>query len=150
MDPTSGLDNDTTMSFSPPDALSQSTNMSRSTANLTESGSHQAASGPTLHGRSSYATIDRKTISNERLDGTAGASPGAASSRPSRTKETRPAGNQSTAVSATVLRDHQGTAQRGDASQFCVEVDPRSRAGEVSPRVAIVLPLVILTDCRLI
>ena len=148
MNTATGLDNDTTKSFSPPDALSKSTNMPRSTTNLTDLGSHQAASGPTLYGRSSYATIDRKTISNERLDGATGASPGAAPSRPSRTKESRPADHQSTAVSATVSMDHQGTAQRIDSSQFGVEADARSRAGQVSPRVAIVLPPIVLTDDR--
>ena len=63
----------------------------------------------------------------------ASASSGAALSRPSRTREARPADNQSTVVPEAVLRDRQATAQRGDISKFGVEVNAQSRAGQVSP-----------------
>jgi hypothetical protein len=142
MDPTSGLDNDNTKTSSPPDALSNSTNTSQSKTKLTDSGSHLATSGPTLQGRSSYATI-RKTISNERLDSAASASAGTASSRPSRTREARPTDDQPTAVPAAVSRGRQAVTQRGDISKFDVEVNAQSRAGQVS---VAVLFLVILTN----
>ena len=66
-------------------------------------------------------------------DSAASASSGAASSRPSRTRESRPADNQSTLVPAAVSRDRQATAQRGDMSKLDVDVNAQSRAGQVSP-----------------
>ena len=136
MDSTSGPDNDTTKSSSSPDFLSKSTNMSQSKFKLADSGSHQATSGPTLQGRLSYASIARKAVSNERLGSV---SPGAASSRPSQTRVARPADNQSTVVPAAVSMDRQATARSGDISKFDVEVHTQSRAGQVSPRVSVVL-----------
>ena len=65
-------------------------------------------------------------------DSAASASPGAASSRPSRTREARPGDNQSTAVPAAVSRDRQAIAQRGDISKFDVEVNAQSRTSQVS------------------
>jgi hypothetical protein len=143
MDPTSGRDNDTAKSPSLPDVISKSMNTPQSKTKMADSGSRQVTTGPTSQGRLSYAAIARKAASNERPDGAAGASPGAASSQPSRTRKTRPVDNQSTAVPAVVSRDRQATVQRGDISRFGVEVDAQSRASQVSPRVAIVLPLII-------
>ena len=56
-------------------------------------------------------------------DSAASASSGAASSRPSRTRESRPADNQSTLVPAAVSRDRQATAQSGGIREFGVEVN---------------------------
>lgn len=153
MDPTSGRDNDTAKSPSPPDVMAKSTNMPQSKTTVTGSGSRQATTGPTSQGRLSYAAIARKAASNERPDGAAGASPGATSIQPSQTRKTRPADNQSTVVPAVVSRDREATARRGDISRFGVddlEVDAQSRASQVSPRVAMALPLVIITNVPLL
>lgn len=139
MDLTSGLYNNNTKSSSPPDTLSNSSNTSQSKTKLTDSVSHLATSGPTLQGRSSYATI-RKTISNERLDSADSASAGTTSSRPSRTREARLADDESNAVPAAVSRGRQAATHRGDISKFDVEVNAQSRAGQVS---VALLPLVI-------
>jgi hypothetical protein len=147
MDPTSGPDNDTTKTPSPPEVPSKSTDTSPSKTKLTDSGPHRATSGPTLQGRPSYASIARKALSAERLDSAAGASPATASSPPSRRREPRPTDSRATAVPATVSRGRHATAQRKGISEFDVELDARSRARPpVSPRV--VLPLVILTNDR--
>jgi hypothetical protein len=138
MDFTSGPDNDTTKSPTSPDVLSKSTKMSQSKSKLADSGSHQATSGPTLQGRSSYAPIARKAVSNEPLGS---ASPGAALSRPSQTRAARHADNQSTVDPAGVSMDRQATARRANISKFDVEVHTQSRAGQVSPRVSVVLQL---------
>lgn len=149
MDPTSGRDNDTAKSPSPPNVMSKTTPQSKT--KLTDSGSRQATSGPISQGRLSYAAIARKAASNERPDGAAGASPGAASRQSSRTRNTHPTDNQSTAV---VSRDRQAAALRGDTSRFGVEVDAQSRASQVSSqlpaRVAMALPLVIITNVPLL
>ena len=149
MDPTTRPDDDVTKSPSSPEVMSKSTNISQSKTKLTDSGSHQATSGPTLQGRSSYATI-AKTISNERLDSAASASPwaGALSSRPSRMREARPTDNQLTDAPAALSKDHQATMQRGDISKFDVEVgsQPRVQVGHVSFRVAVLPLLVILIN----
>ena len=127
MDASSRPDNDTTKSPSPPDVMS---NVSQNKTKLTDSGSYQATSGPT---RPSRTAIAKKTLSNERLDSAAGASPGATSSRPSRTGEVRPADDRSTAVPAAVSRDLQTTARRRDINEFDVELDAQPRAGQVGP-----------------
>lgn len=139
MDSTSGPDDDKTRSTKSPsssDILSKSTNMSQNKTKLADSGSHQATSGPALQGRLSYASIARKAVSNERLGG---ASPGASLSRPSQTREVRPADNQSTVVPAADLMGHQATARRGDISKSDIEVHTQFRAGQVSLRVSVVL-----------
>jgi hypothetical protein len=147
MDATSGHDNDTTKSPSPPDVMSNSTNISsQSRTKLTDLGSRQATSRPTVQGRPSYAAIARKAISNERLDSAASDSPGSASSRQPQTKEARPADIRSTSIPAAVPRDRQATAQRRDISELDVKHDAQSRAGQVSPRIAVVFQLVILTN----
>jgi hypothetical protein len=139
MDPSSGRDKDTTKSPSPPDVMSNSTNiLSQSRTKLTDSGSRPANSRPTLQERPYYATIARKAVSNEHIDSAAGASPGAASNRQSRTREARPAGNRSTAVPAAVSRDRQAATLRRDISELDAELDAQSRPGQVSPRVAVV------------
>ncbi|KAF8476411.1 hypothetical protein DFH94DRAFT_759052 [Russula ochroleuca] len=131
MDATSGHDNDTTKSPSPPDVMSNSTNISsQSRTKLTDLGSRQATSRPTVQGRPSYAAIARKAISNERLDSAASDSPGSASSRQPQTKEARPADIRSTSIPAAVPRDRQATAQRRDISELDVKHDAQSRAGQ--------------------
>ena len=139
MDPTSGRDNDTTKSPSPPDVKSNSTNIpSQSRTALTNSGSHQATSRPTSQGKLSYANAAKKAVSNERLDSTASASPGAASNRQSRTRDARPVNSRTTAVPAAVPKDRQATTQRKDTSRLDVELDAQPRTDQVSPRVAVV------------
>ena len=139
MDPTSGRDNDTTKSPSPPDVKSNSTNIpSQSRTALTNSGSHQATSRPTSQGKLSYANAAKKAVSNERLDSAASASPGAASNRQSRTRDARPVNNRTTAVPAAVPKDRQATTQRKDTSRLDVELDAQPRTDQVSPRVAVV------------
>jgi hypothetical protein len=141
MDDTNGPDNDTTRSPSPPDVMSKSTNISQSKTKSTNSGPRQASGAQTFQGRPSYAAMATKALSSEHLDSAAKASPGAASSRPLRTREDRPADNRLTAVPAAVLRDRQGTAHHGDISGFGVGVGAQSRTGQVSPRVVVVLHL---------
>jgi hypothetical protein len=111
-------DGDTQQSPSPPNVMSKSTNIS-------QSGSHQATTGPTLQGRPSYATMatSRKALSDEHLDSAAGASSAAASRR----SEPRPTDNQTTVHPAAASRGRQPTTE-----QFDVELDARSRAGKVS------------------
>jgi len=144
MDATGRANNDATRSPSPPDVMSKSTDISQSKTKSTDSGSRQATSTQTSQGRLSYAAMARKALSNERLDNAASASPGAASSRPSRTREARPADNRPTAVSAAVSRGRQAPAQHRGMSGFGVGPDAQSRAGQVSPGVAVALPLMIL------
>ena len=139
MDPSSEPDNDTTKSPSPPDVKSNFTNIpSQSRTKLADSKSHQATSRPTSQGKLSYANAAKKAVSNERLDSAASASPGAASNRQSRTKDARPENNRTTAVPAAVPKDRQATTQRKDTSKLDVELDAQPRAGQVSPRVAVV------------
>ncbi|KAH9987990.1 hypothetical protein BJV77DRAFT_766227 [Russula vinacea] len=131
MDPTSGRDNDTTKSPSPPNVKSNSTNIpSQSRTTMTNSGSNQPTSRPTSQGKLSYANAAKKAVSNERLDSAASASPGAASNRQSRTRDARPANNQTTAVPAAVPKDRQATTQRKDTSKLDVELDAHPRAGQ--------------------
>ena len=106
-------DGDPPQSHSPPNVMSNSTNIS-------QSGFHRVTTGPTLQGRPSYATMARKVLSDERLDSAAGASPAVASRR----REPRPTDNQTTA--------HPMAASRGHTEQFNAELDARSRAGKVS------------------
>ena len=61
-------DDDTPHYPSPLNVISKSTSIS-------QSGSHRATTGPTPQVSSSYATMDMKTLSDERLNGAAGASP---------------------------------------------------------------------------
>jgi hypothetical protein len=133
MDATSRPDNGVTKSPSSPDVMSKSTNISQSKTKSTDSGPRRATGAQTFQGRPSYATIAKKALSNERLDGVAKASPGAASSQPLRTKGARPADDRSTAVPAAVSRDRQATAQHRDISGFGLGLDAQSRAGQVSP-----------------
>ena len=139
MDRTSGHDNDTTKSPSPPDVKSNSTNIpSQSRTTLTNSGSSQPTSRPTSQGKLSYANAAKKAVSNERLDSAASASPGAASNRQSRTRDARPANNRTTAVPAAVPKNRQATTQLKDTSRLDVELDAQPRTDQVSPRVAVV------------
>ena len=139
MDPTSGRDNDTTKSPSPPNVKSNSTNIpSQSRTTMTNPGSNQPTSRPTSQGKLSYANAAKKAVSNERLDSAASASPGAASNRQSRTRDARPANNQTTAVPAAVPKDRQATTQRKDTSKLDVELDAHPRAGQASLRVTVV------------
>jgi hypothetical protein len=148
MDSIRGRDDDTPQpeAPTPPDITSKSTNISQSKVNLTDSGLHRASSRPTLQGRPSYATIARDAPPSERLDGAAGANPATASGQPSRRREPLPTDKQTTAISGTTLRGRQAITERRDASQFDNEFDGRSRAGQVSPRINVVLPLAILTS----
>ena len=150
MDATSGRDNYTIKSPSPPDVMSNAMNISsQSRTKLTNPGSHQATGRPTSQGKLSYATAGKKAVSDERLDSAASPSPGAASIPPSRTKGARPADNRPTIVPAEVSTDHQATAQRRDISELDVKHDAQSQTGQVSSLVAVTsaaVPLVILTD----
>ena len=109
-------DGDPPQSHSPPNVMSNSTDIS-------QSGFHRVTTGPTLQGRPSYATMARTTLSDERPDSSAGASPATAPRR----RETRPPDNQTTAHPSTASRSRQATAE-----QFNAELDARSRAGKVS------------------
>ncbi len=114
-------DDDTQQSLPPPNVMSKSTNISRS-------GSYRASTGPTLQERPPHATMARTSLSDERIESAAGASP----ATPPRRREPRPTGNQTTAVPAAASRGHQTTT-----GQLDVGHDARSRAGQVSPHVGI-------------
>jgi hypothetical protein len=111
-------DGDTSQFPSLPNVMSKSTNIS-------QSGSHRAATGPTLQGRLSYAAVARKALSDQRLGGAAGASNPVAASRTRR--EPRPTTNQTTARSAAASRGRQVTTEH-----FNIKLDARSRAGKVT------------------
>jgi hypothetical protein len=143
----SGPDNDTTKS-SPPDVISKSTNISQNKTKSADSSSRQVTSGPALQGRPSYAAIARGERSDKRLNSAPGANPAAASSQQSRRRGPRPTDNQTTAIPGETLRGRQAITERRDANQFDIELDARSRAGQVSPPAlawhsGLPLPLVI-------
>jgi hypothetical protein len=135
MNPTGGPGNGTTKSPSPSDVMSKS---SQSHARLTDSGSHRATSGPTLQGRSSYATMARNALLDGRLDGEAGASPAVPLGQPSRRREPHPTVDQTIAIPRETSRDLRAVTERRDASQFDIELDARSRARPVSPHIGVV------------
>ena len=112
----------------------QSRLMSKSTN--TQSGTHQATSGSTPQGRPSYTTPARKALSDERFEGSAGASSPATSvpSQPSRRRDHRPTVNESIAIPPEASTSHRAQTKRRDTSQFNhdVELDVPSRAGQVS------------------
>ena len=105
-----------------------------STGASTNSGTHRPTGGPTLQGRPSYATIARNALSDERLDGAAGANPdGVASGQSSRRREPRPTDNPpATAISGETSGGRQAITERVDASQFDFDLDARSGVGQVS------------------
>ncbi|KAF8495889.1 hypothetical protein F5888DRAFT_1635221 [Russula emetica] len=114
-----------------PQAISAAWNWSYpDTVNLREPGSHRATGGRTLQARQSYAAAARKALSHEHPDGAASASPAASSGQPSRTRECRPLDNRPTARPAAVPRGRRATAQRRHVSEFDVEHNARSRAGQ--------------------
>jgi hypothetical protein len=112
---------------SPPSLMSKSTNKSRN-------GTHRATGGPTPQGTPSYTTTARKTLSDERFQGAAGASPPATSvpSQPSRRRDHRPTDNGSIAIPSEASTGHRAATECRDTSQFNVELDVQSRAGQVS------------------
>jgi hypothetical protein len=89
---------------------------------------------------SSHAATARKALSHERPDGAASASPAATLGHPSRMRESRPLDNRPTARPAAAPRGRQAAARRRDVSELDVEHNARSRAGQVSSHVGIVLP----------
>ena len=99
----------------------------------TDSGSHRPIAGPTLQGRPSYATMARNALSDERLDSAAGANPAVSPGQSSRRREPRPTDNPpEMAVSGATSGGRQPITERRDASQFDIELDARSRVGQVS------------------
>ncbi|KAI0288974.1 hypothetical protein BC826DRAFT_642781 [Russula brevipes] len=99
---------------------------------------------PTLQGRPPYDTIAMRAQSDEPLDGAAVTS--ATSNQQSRSKEARPADNQTTAVAATPSRGRPTTAGRRSANGLDIELDSRSLGdqpvvGVGNPRHTITRPI---------
>ena len=148
MDRTRAVYDDTPQTPSPPNVPSKSTNIPPSMTKSADSGSRRPASGPTPQKRLSYAEMAKKGLSNERLNGAAGANPAVAPGQSSR-RVTRPTGNPpATAVSGATSRGRQPIAERRDTNQFDNELGQRSRGGrQVSPTLAqYFCSLVILTS----
>ena len=123
-----------------PDILSEVTNI------LTDSGSHRPTSGSAPQGRPPFVAKAINALSDEHLDSDAGASPVVALGQPSRWMEPRPTDNQISAILGAASRGFQAITERGDANQFDVELVARSRSGEVSPHIGVVLLFVILNS----
>jgi hypothetical protein len=137
---TRGPDDDIPLPPPPTDILSKSTNI------LTDSGSHRPISGSALQGRLPFVTMAIDALSDEHLDSGAGANPAAASGQPSRWREPRPTDNRISAIPGAASRGFQAIKERRDSNRFDIELDARSRAGQVSPRIGIVLLFVILNS----
>ncbi|KAH9987958.1 hypothetical protein BJV77DRAFT_764715 [Russula vinacea] len=129
MDRTRAVSDDTPQAASPPNVPSKSTNTPPSMTKSADSESRRPASGPTPQKRLSYAEMAKKGLSNERLNGAAGANPAVAPGQSSR-RVTRPTGNPpATAVSGATSRSRQPIAERRDTNQFDNELGQRSRGG---------------------
>jgi hypothetical protein len=142
MDSTRGPDNDTP---SPPDAMSKSMNISQSKSKLTDSGSYQVTSSPTLQGRPSYVSTNRNPLVDEHLNNAASSNSTTASGEPLQ-REPHPSDNQMTAIPGVPSGDRQAITERRDASQFDIGSDVRPPASQVSPHIVAALPPVILTS----
>jgi hypothetical protein len=132
-------DDDIPLPPPPTDILSKSTNI------LTDSGSHRPISGSALQGRLPFVTMAINALS-EHLDSDAGANPAAASGQLSRWRAPRPTDNRISAIPGAASRGFQAIKERRDTNRFDIELDARSRAGQVSPRIGIVLLFVILNS----
>lgn len=116
-----------------PDVIAKTMIISQSKSKLTDSGSYQANSGPTLQGRPPHELTAWNALLDEHLDGTEGAKP-AADLGESLQRVPHPTDNQTTAI----------ITERRDASQLAIELDDRVLV--VSHRIGVALPLVILTS----
>ena len=120
-----------------PDILSKFTNV------LTDSGSHRPTGGSAPQGRPPFVAKAINALSDEYLDSDAGANPVVALDQPSRWMEPHSTDNRISVILGAALRGFQVITESGDANQFDVELVARSRAGEVSPHIGVVLLYVL-------
>lgn len=149
----SGLDTTHWQSPGPlrPDLMSKTTKImiSQSETKLVDSASHRPTSamvnGILFRMLPSYASFASMLLVcyltyfwMSHLDSATGTSPTAAvSSQPPRVKELPPTDNPTASLTAPALpvaasRSREATARRGDISDFDIELDGRSRAGQVT------------------
>jgi len=136
-------DNNLPYSSSRPSDRPQTDRPSQSQNNnqLTDVSSRQQPAAPPV--RPSYSDFMKQRLPNERPDTATGSSSGAGSSR---TRESRPAENRTSAIPIATSSSYQTTARRNDTVRHetrDVEHETRSRGGLVSPRVVVVLAFVI-------
>jgi len=119
----------------PSDITPQSRYTSQNNNELMDAGSHRAlpTSGSSLDRRPSFADFMRNALPGDPFDAPIGARPTAASGQVSRMREPRPAENRTTTVPAAASSSHQTTAGRNDTNEHDIELETRSRGGQVSP-----------------